>query len=176
VTENIAYGRPEATRAEIEEAVRMANAHEFVMALPDGYDTVVGERGDTLSGGQRQRLAIARALVRNAPILILDEPTSGLDVRSERVVLDAVERLMEGRTTIVIAHRLSTVRRADQIALLEAGRIAERGNHEELLERRGRYAELVALSSGDVLASPPLAPAREVVLPEILETPGGANP
>jgi ATP-binding cassette subfamily B protein len=175
VAENVAYGRPDATRAEIEKAVRMANAHDFVTALPDGYDTLVGERGDTLSGGQRQRLAIARALVRNAPILILDEPTSGLDVRSERVVLEAVERLMESRTTIVIAHRLSTVRRADQIALLEGGRIVERGTHDELVDRGGRYAELVALSSGDVLASRPVAPTREVVLPETVETPGGGT-
>ena len=152
VAENIAYGRPGATRAEIEAAARAANAHDFVTALPLGYDTLVEERGETLSGGQRQRLAIARALVREAPILILDEPTSGLDVRSERVVLDAVERLMAERTVIVIAHRLSTVRRADVIAYLEDGRVVERGSHQELLDHGGRYAELVALSAGDVLA------------------------
>ncbi len=152
VAENIAYGRPDATRAEIEAAARAANAHGFVTALPLGYDTLVDERGETLSGGQRQRLAIARALVRQAPILILDEPTSGLDVRSERLVLDAVERLMAERTVIVIAHRLSTVRRADVIVFLEEGRVVEQGSHHELLERGGRYAELVALSAGDALA------------------------
>ncbi|HLF41634.1 MAG TPA: ABC transporter ATP-binding protein, partial [Acidimicrobiia bacterium] len=151
VAENIAYGRPDATRADIEAAARAANAHEFIVALPEGYDTVVGERGETLSGGQRQRVAIARALVRDAPILILDEPTSGLDARSERVVLDAVDRLMRDRTTIVIAHRLSTVRRADQIALIDAGRVVERGTHDDLVAGGGRYAELLALSRGDRL-------------------------
>ncbi|MGH9040718.1 MAG: ABC transporter ATP-binding protein [Acidimicrobiia bacterium] len=152
VAENIAYGRPQATRAEIEAAARAANAHDFVTALPQGYDTLIEERGETLSGGQRQRVAIARALVRQAPILILDEPTSGLDVRSERLVRDAIERLMAGRTVIVIAHRLSTVRRADVIVYLEAGRVVEQGSHQELMERKGPYAELVALSAGDVLA------------------------
>jgi ATP-binding cassette subfamily B protein len=152
VAENIAYGRPGATRDEIERAARAANVHDYVAALPLGYDTLVEERGDTLSGGQRQRLAIARALVREAPILILDEPTSGLDVRSERLVLDAVERLMAERTVIVIAHRLSTVRRADLIVFLEDGRVVERGSHEELLDQGGRYAELVAISAGDLLA------------------------
>jgi ABC-type multidrug transport system fused ATPase/permease subunit len=152
VAENIAYGRPGATRDEIEMAARAANVHDYVAALPLGYETLVEERGDTLSGGQRQRLAIARALVREAPILILDEPTSGLDVRSERLVLDAVERLMAERTVIVIAHRLSTVRRADLIVFLEDGRVVERGSHEELLDQGGRYAELVAISAGDLLA------------------------
>jgi ATP-binding cassette subfamily B protein len=175
VAENVAYGRPDATREEIEAAVRAANAHEFVTALPEGYETLIGERGGTLSGGQRQRLAIARALVRNAPILILDEPTSGLDVRSERVVLDAVERLMDSRTTIVIAHRLSTVRRADQIALLDGGRIVERGTHDELMARQGQYAELVALSSGDVLANRPAPPRHEVVLPATIDAPPGGK-
>ncbi|MGH9022478.1 MAG: ABC transporter ATP-binding protein [Acidimicrobiia bacterium] len=158
VAENIAYGRPGASQREIEAAARAANAHDFIVGLPAGYETLIGERGDTLSGGQRQRIAIARALVRNAPVLILDEPTSGLDVRSEHVVLDAVERLMAGRTTIVIAHRLSTVRRADQIALVEAGCIVERGTHDELVALGGRYSELVALSSGDRLPVTPPPP------------------
>ncbi|HYH48863.1 MAG TPA: ATP-binding cassette domain-containing protein, partial [Acidimicrobiia bacterium] len=151
LAENIAYGRPGATRAEIEAAARVANAHDFITALPHGYDTVVGERGETLSGGQRQRVAIARALVRNAPVLILDEPTSGLDVRAEREVLDAIERLVEGRTTIVIAHRLSTVRRADRIAVLVDGCVVECGTHAELMARGERYAEMVALTTGDRL-------------------------
>jgi ATP-binding cassette subfamily B protein len=152
VAENIAYGRPAATRAEIERAARAANAHDFIAALPLGYDTLIEERGESLSGGQRQRVAIARALVRDAPILILDEPTSGLDVQSERLVLDAIEHLMENRTVIVIAHRLSTVRRADRIVFLQGGRVVEIGNHEALVARRGRYAEFVAFSSGDALA------------------------
>jgi ATP-binding cassette, subfamily B, bacterial len=151
LAENIAYGRPGATRAEIEAAARVANAHDFITALPQGYDTVVGERGETLSGGQRQRVAIARALVRDAPILILDEPTSGLDVRAEREVLDAIERLVEGRSTIVIAHRLSTVRRADRIAVLVDGCVVECGSHAELMARGERYAEMVALTTGDRL-------------------------
>jgi ATP-binding cassette subfamily B protein len=160
VLENIAYGRPGASRADIEAAAKAANAHEFITALPHGYDTVVGERGDTLSGGQRQRVAIARALVRDAAVLILDEPTSGLDVRAEREVLDAIERLLAGRTTIVIAHRLSTVRRADRIAVLEAGRVVEHGSHDELMTLGGRYAEMVALSTDDRLAEAGAKPAN----------------
>jgi subfamily B ATP-binding cassette protein MsbA len=149
VTENIAYGRPDASFEEIEAAARAANAHEFITALPQGYDTVLGERGDTLSGGQRQRVTIARALVRNAPILILDEPSTGLDARSEQLVLDALERLMVGRTTIVIAHKLSTVRRADLILVVENGRIIERGRHTDLLERGGAYAQLYRCQHGE---------------------------
>ena len=139
---NIAYGKPEATRAEILRAAEMANAHEFIDKLPDGYNTILGERGVTLSGGQRQRIAIARAIIRNTPILILDEPSSGLDAASERLVFEALDRLMEGKTSIVIAHRLSTIRRANCIFVLNDGAIVERGNHEELMRAGGLYAEL----------------------------------
>jgi ABC-type multidrug transport system fused ATPase/permease subunit len=142
VAANIAYGRPDATRAEIEAAARAAHAHEFVQKLPRGYDTVVGERGVQLSGGQRQRIAIARALLRDAPILVLDEATSSLDSESERVVQDAIERLLEGRTVLVIAHRLSTVHRADEILVVDQGRIVERGPHADLLAAGGTYRRL----------------------------------
>src|SRR5580698_8960944 len=139
---NIAYGKPEATRAEILRAAELANAHEFIDKLPDGYNTILGERGVTLSGGQRQRIAIARAIIRNTPILILDEPSSGLDAASERLVFEALDRLMEGKTSIVIAHRLSTIRRANCIFVLKEGTIVERGNHDELMQVGGVYAEL----------------------------------
>ncbi|HTA68335.1 MAG TPA: ABC transporter ATP-binding protein [Bryobacteraceae bacterium] len=139
---NIAYGKPEATRREILRAAEMANAQEFIEKLPEGYNTMVGERGVTLSGGQRQRIAIARAIVRNTPILILDEPSSGLDAASEKLVFEALERLMEGRTSIVIAHRLSTIRRANIIFVVKDGTIVESGNQEELLKAGGLYSEL----------------------------------
>jgi ATP-binding cassette, subfamily B, bacterial len=140
--QNIAYGKPEATRREIERAAELANAMEFIEKLPDGLDTIVGERGMTLSGGQRQRIAIARAIIRNAPILLLDEPTSGLDAASEKLVFEALDRLMAGKTTIVIAHRLSTIRRADVIYVVNEGSIAEQGTHRELLKKGGLYAKL----------------------------------
>lgn len=142
VAENIAYGRPNATRSEIEAAARAANAHSFITGLPEGYDTQLGEHGATLSGGERQRLAIARALLKGAPILILDEPTSALDVQTEGLLMEAVERLMKGRTTFIIAHRLSTVRRADCIVALRDGAVVESGKHEELLARGEYYAHL----------------------------------
>jgi ATP-binding cassette, subfamily B, bacterial len=135
VSENIAYGRPDASRADIVAAALAANAHEFIRRLPNGYDTVLGERGVTLSGGQRQRIAIARALLKNAPILILDEPTSALDAQTERLVVEALRRLMEDRTTIIIAHRMSTIRRADRIVVLEDGTLADSGRYERLVAR-----------------------------------------
>jgi ATP-binding cassette subfamily B protein/subfamily B ATP-binding cassette protein MsbA len=142
IAENIAYGRPDASREEIEAAARDANAHQFIERLPEGYETIIGERGATLSGGERQRLSIARALLKNAPILILDEPTSALDSQTESLLLEALERLMKNKTTLIIAHRLSTVRRADQIIVLEGGKIVERGTHDELLKNKKLYTFL----------------------------------
>lgn len=149
VAQNIAYGKPEATTEEIINAAKAANADEFIQKMPDGYDTMIGERGVTLSGGQRQRLTIARAIIRHAPILILDEPSAGLDAESEELVFDALGKLMEGRTSIVIAHRLATVRRADVIFVIEDGRVVERGTHAELLENGGLYARLYELQFKD---------------------------
>ena len=145
IWKNIAYGKPEASRAEIFRAAEQANAHEFIEKMPAGYDTMVGEQGMTLSGGQRQRIAIARAIIRDTPILILDEPTSGLDAASEKLVFEALDQLMEGKTSIVIAHRLSTIRRADVIFVIQDGGIAERGTHDELLKVGGLYSDLELL-------------------------------
>jgi len=145
IWQNIAYGKPEATREEIVRAAQMANAEEFILRMPEGYDTMVGERGVTLSGGQRQRITIARAIIRNAPILVMDEPSSGLDAESEELVFDALSKLMAGRTSIVIAHRLATVSRADVIFVIEGGRVAEQGTHQELLSRGGLYSRLYEL-------------------------------
>jgi len=148
IRENIAFGRPDADDFAIRRAAVTANAEEFIVQLPEGYDTLVAERGSTLSGGQKQRIAIARAILRDAPILILDEPTSGLDVASERTVLAALQAAAAGRTTLTIAHRLQTVRFADRIVVLEHGRIVEEGGHAELLRRQGRYAALCHLQAG----------------------------
>lgn len=145
----IGYGRPEATRADIIRAARLANAHEFIKAMPEGYDTMVGERVATLSGGQRQRIAIARAVIRDTPILVLDEPTSGLDAQSEHAVFDALERLMKHRTSIVVAHHLATALRADAIFVVKDQRLAERGTHAELLAAGGFYAGLYNIPFGE---------------------------
>jgi ATP-binding cassette subfamily B protein/subfamily B ATP-binding cassette protein MsbA len=148
IRENIAYGSPEATNERIEAAARDAGAHDFIQALPQGYETQIGERGVTLSGGQRQRLSIARAFLKDAPILILDEPTSSLDSETEQQVLEALKRLMKDRTTLIIAHRLSTVRHADQIVVVQDGKIAEAGSHEQLLIAGKLYADLYCLQNG----------------------------
>jgi subfamily B ATP-binding cassette protein MsbA len=142
IRENIAYGRPGATEEEIVAAARIANADEFIDRMPQGYDSLVGEHGSNLSGGQRQRIAIARAVVRNSPILVLDEPTAALDSQSERLVIEALHRLMKGRTVIMIAHRLNTLAGADKIIVLRDGVIAEEGTHGELIARGGIFADL----------------------------------
>jgi len=155
IRQNIAYGKDGATDTEIIEAARLANADEFISKMPHGYDTMVGERGLTLSGGQRQRIGIARAVVRNSPILILDEPTAALDTESEKLVMEALERLMKGRTVITIAHRLSTIRDADKIVVLKGGYVAEEGTHDELVALGKIYAELYHIQSG---AEPMVSP------------------
>jgi len=145
ILSNIAYGHEHIDLAKVEAVARAANAHEFIEKLPQGYDTVVGERGVILSGGQRQRISMARALLKDAPILILDEATSALDTESERLVQQAIDRLMKDRTVIVIAHRLSTIRHANQIVVLDDGCVVQQGKHEDLLAEGGLYAELYQL-------------------------------
>jgi ATP-binding cassette subfamily B protein len=155
--ENIRYGRPGASDAEVEAAARAAAADEFVQRLPQGYDTFLGERGARLSGGQRQRIAIARAILRDPPILLLDEATSALDAESERLVQEALDRLMQGRTTIIIAHRLATVLQADRIVVMDHGRIVAQGTHAQLLQESELYARLAALQFADPAAAGPAA-------------------
>jgi subfamily B ATP-binding cassette protein MsbA len=165
IAENIGYGRPGATREEIVAAAKLANANEFISKMPKGYDSEVGERGATLSGGQRQRIGIARAIIRNSPILILDEPTAALDTESEKLVMDALENLMKGRTAIAIAHRLSTIKDADKIVVFKDGFVHEQGTHDELLRINGLYAELYRIQFPSEAAVPPaptpVAPAAK---------------
>ena len=168
---NIAYGKPDASDAEVEEAARHAGAHNFISELPEGYGTLVGPRGATLSGGQRQRVAIARAMLKNAPILLLDEATSSLDTESERQVQTALKSLMAGRTTLVIAHRLSTVADADVIYVLDEGRVVEQGTHGDLLARGGAYARLYALQFAGEECGPAAAPPASEDLPPLEEPP-----
>jgi ATP-binding cassette subfamily B protein len=150
IAENIAYGKPEATRAEIVAAARAARAHEFILRLPQGYDSLVGERGQALSGGERQRISIARALLIDPRILILDEATSSVDTTTEMEIQEALDNLIQGRTTIAIAHRLSTLRKADRLVVLDRGEIVEIGNHDDLLARGGAYHDLYQAQSRQV--------------------------
>ena len=161
IADNIRYGRLDATPAEIEDAARAANAHDFIMALPQAYATVLGERGVSLSGGERQRIAVARAFVKDAPVLILDEPTSAIDARTEASILEALERLMIGRTTFLVAHRLSTIRAADTVLVLDRGRLVEHGTQEELLGRDGLFRQLHDAQRGRARTAARLATVAE---------------
>jgi ABC-type multidrug transport system fused ATPase/permease subunit len=158
IGENIAYGKPGATREEIIAAAKLANADEFISRMPHGYDSAVGERGDTLSGGQRQRIGIARAIIRNSPIMILDEPTAALDTESEKLVIEGLTRLMKGRTVIMIAHRLSTLKDADKIIVLKDGVVVEEGTNDALIAQDGVYAELHRIQY-EIQATPVAEPA-----------------
>ena len=149
--ENILYGRPNATREEVLKAAKLANADEFIVDLPEGYETIVGERGVKLSGGQRQRIAIARAILKDAPILVLDEATAALDSESEALIQEALKNLMKGRTSIVVAHRLSTIAGLDEIVVLDDGKIVEQGTHQKLLKQNGAYSRLWSRQSGAFL-------------------------
>ena len=149
VYNNIAMGKENATREEIIEAAKIANAHQFIESLPEGYDTNIGDDGNKLSGGQKQRVSIARAVLKNPPIMILDEATSALDTESEKYVQDALEKMMENRTSLIIAHRLSTIQKADHIVVMEKGDIIEQGSHQELMEKNGTYRKLVELQNFD---------------------------
>ena len=151
--ENIRFGRPDASDAEVEAAAKAAAAHDFIAALPDGYDAYLGERGVMLSGGQKQRIAIARAILRDAPVLLLDEATSALDAESERAVQRAVDELSKDRTTLIVAHRLATVKKADRIIVMEDGKIVSSGTHEQLVAENGLYARLARLQFTDGLAA-----------------------
>ena len=145
VYNNILMGKPDADREEVEAAAKIANAHDFILNLSDGYDTNIGDDGNKLSGGQKQRVSIARAVLKNPPIMILDEATSALDTESERFVQEALEKMMENRTSLVIAHRLSTIQKADWIVVMERGMILEQGTHKELMDKNGAYKKLVEL-------------------------------
>jgi ABC-type multidrug transport system fused ATPase/permease subunit len=165
IVENIGYGRPDASGAEIIEAARNANAHEFISKLPDGYYTTLGERGSNLSGGQRQRIAIARAFIRDTPILILDEPSTGLDAESTDLVLQALRQLMKGKTTIIISHELNLIRNADKILVIKEGQIEQMGTHDELIRAGGLYANLYAMQSRQREMGGNAVPLSEVVDP-----------
>jgi len=165
VRENIAYGRHRATDAEIISAAELAHADEFIVKMPGGYDALVGERGLTLSGGQRQRIGIARAFIRNAPILILDEPTSSLDTEAEQLVMGGLDRLMKGRTVIMITHRLDTLRRADRVIVVQGGIVAEQGAHDALLAANGIYAHLYWTRAAASPGSPASRSSQEQITP-----------
>jgi subfamily B ATP-binding cassette protein MsbA len=167
IVENIAYGRPDATGFEIIEAAKDANADEFISKFPDGYYTILGERGSNLSGGQRQRIAIARAFIRDTPILILDEPSTGLDAESTDLVLQALRKLMKGKTTIIISHELNLIRNADKIIVIKEGQIEQMGTHDELIRAGGLYANLYAMQSGQRAMDNNALPVSEMADPKM---------